>query len=82
MQVHLQIPDHAALLEAVLDGLITAGALIVESGAASPGPPSDFQLVRDPDERWQLPDESEELNSGDCEDVVIWRAASLRASGR
>ena len=87
MRVSINIPNHAELLCRVLDGLIEAGRLEIESGAVDPGPPEDLELVEDEDvhdpsagEHWQLPSETAQLG-GDCKDVSVWRAASLRASG-
>ena len=87
MRVSINIPNHAELLCRVLDGLIEAGRLEIESGAVDPGPPEDLELVEDEDvmnpsagEHWQLPSETAQ-RGGDCKDVSVWRAASLRASG-
>jgi hypothetical protein len=87
MRVSITIPNHAELLCRVLEGLIEAGRLEIESGAVDPGPPEDLELVEDEDvhdpsagEHWQLPSETAE-HGGDCKDVSVWRAASLRASG-
>jgi hypothetical protein len=76
----LNIPNHAELIKCVLDGLINAGALEIASGAAPPGPPEDAPLIEDPEELWQLPHQTAR-QGGDCEDYVIWRCATLRATG-
>lgn len=88
MRVSITIPNHAELLCRVLEGLIEAGRLEIESGAVEPGPPEDLELIPDEDvidpgagEHWQLPSETSARGGGDCKDVSVWRAASLRASG-
>src|SRR4051812_24489824 len=87
MRVVIDIPNHAELFCRVLDGLIEAGRLEIESGAVEPGPPEGLPLVEDEDvghpgaaENWQLPSVTAR-RGGDCKDVAVWRAASLRASG-
>jgi hypothetical protein len=81
VRVSINIPNHAELLKSILAGCIDAGTTLVASGAAPPGPPENFELHEDRNEQWQLPDESADLGSGDCEDCVIWRCSTLRASG-
>jgi len=87
MRVCIDIPHHAELFCRVLEGIIEAGRLEIESGAVEPGPPGDLPLVEDDDvghpgaqENWQFPSVTAR-RGGDCKDVAVWRAASLRASG-
>jgi hypothetical protein len=82
MRVKINIPNHAALIKCVLDGCIEAGRLEIESGAAPPGPTADTPIVEDPegDEIFKLPHQTAS-EGGDCEDVCIWRCATLRATG-
>lgn len=81
MHVEFAVPDHAALIERLLDGFIQAAELLVRSGAA--GKPSlEWELVDDGDpEQWKLPNECAESKQVDCEDLVIAWAGYLRATG-
>lgn len=81
MDVTFSVPDHAACIEAILDGFIQCGALLIGAGAVGK-PTTAFRLEDDEEERFQLPTESERRGVGDCEDIVIWWASWLRATGR
>lgn len=81
LDASVRIPDHGSLLCAVLSGLCDAAAIEIASGIVPPGPTLDIRFLEERDERWQLPHETKQLRTGDCEDLVIWRVGSLRASG-
>jgi len=82
MECEFRVPDHAAYIEAILEGFIRCAELQYRCGAAVK-PHLGWKLVTEPPgrERFQLPDETEELGEGDCEDLVIAWAAYLRATG-
>jgi hypothetical protein len=81
MHVEFDCPDHAAIIERLLDGFISAGELLIRAGAV--GPPELEMVLQDDDvASWQLPTQSAEKKTGDCEDLVIWWAAWLRATGK
>lgn len=83
MQVEFEVPPHAKLIEMLLDGFIRASELLIRAGAAPPVPSLDIVLQDDdPAPRWQLAHETAEKRTADCEDLVIYWAAALRASGR
>lgn len=81
MRVEFTVPDHAALIEAMLEGWFRAGELLVRAGAV--GKPSlDVELGDDEVVSWQLPTQMRDSGRGDCEDLVIWWVAWLRGTGR
>jgi len=81
MRVEFTVPDHAALIEAMLEGWFRAGELLIRAGAV--GKPSlDVELGDDDVVSWQLPTQMAEAGRGDCEDLVIWWVSWLRATGR
>jgi hypothetical protein len=82
MRVEFETPDHAKIIELLLEGFIKAGELLIRAGAAPWRPPLQLVLQDDDVARWQLPTETQEKLTGDCEDLVIWWAAGQRATGR
>jgi len=81
MHVEFETPDHAAIIERLLDGFIQAGELLIRAGAVG-RPELDVVLQDDDVPSWQLPTQTSEKKTGDCEDLVIWWAAYLRATGK
>jgi hypothetical protein len=81
MHVEFDTPDHAAIIERLLDGFISAGELLIRAGAVG-RPELDVVLQDDDVPSWQLPTQSSERKTADCEDLVIWWAAWLRATGK
>ena len=81
MRVEFTVPDHAALIERVLEGFIQASELLIRAGAVGK-PTLDVQLGDDDVVSWQFPTQVAESKYCDCEDLVIWWAAYLRATGR
>lgn len=82
MHVEFTTPDHAAVIERLLDGFIQASELLIRAGAAPARPPIELVLQDDDVPSWQLPTETAEKLTGDCEDLVIWWAGGLRATGK
>jgi hypothetical protein len=78
MHVEFTAPDHAAIIERLLEGFIKAAELLIRAGAAPWRPPLQLVLQDDDVARWQLPTETQEKLTGDCEDLVIWWAGGLR----
>lgn len=81
MHVEFDTPDHAAIIERLLDGFIQAGELLIRAGAVG-RPELDVVLQDDDVPSWQLPTQTSERKTGDCEDLVIWWGAWLRATGK
>lgn len=82
MRVEFNVPDHARLIEILLEGFIRAGELLIRSGAAPWRPPLEIRLQDDEVPGWKLPPETAETLIADCEDLVIFWAAGLRARGK
>ena len=84
MKMTCTLPDHAAAVEALLEGFVRACQVIIESGLA-PLDPRDadvrYQLEGPGEEDWKLPQNVIRDGWGDCEDLAGWRAAGLRVSG-
>src|SRR5437762_4482835 len=81
MRVEFTVPDHAALIERVLEGFIQAAELLIRAGAVGK-PTLDVQLGDDEVVSWQFPTQVAESKYCDCEDLVIWWCGYMRASGR
>jgi len=85
MQVTSNLPDHGAIIEAVLEGYVQAAQVIIDAGLVPPSP-SDAGVRYRPEprgsENWLLPHQVMEAGSGDCEDLCIWTAAGLRSTGQ
>ena len=85
MRMTCRLPDHAACVEALLEGFVLACMVCIEAGLA-PNDPADAPNVRyrlEPpgEEDWKLPQNVVRDGWGDCEDLAGWRAAGLRLSG-
>ena len=84
MKMTCNMPDHAAVVDAMLEGFVRACQVIVESGLAPPDPAETnvrYQLEGKGEEDWKLPQNVMRDGWGDCEDLAAWRAAGLRSTG-
>lgn len=84
MKMTCTLPDHAAVVEALLEGFVLACRVCIEAGLA-PLDPSDtnvrYQMEPPGSEDWVLPQNVMRAGWGDCEDLAGWRAAGMRVSG-
>lgn len=85
MRMTCRLPDHAACVEALLEGFVLACMVCIEAGLA-PNDPADapnvrYKLEPQGQEDWKLPQNVVRDGWGDCEDLAGWRAAGLRLSG-
>ena len=58
MKIYSTLPDHAAALEAVMEGFVLAALLLIEKGVVPPFPhDAGVRYQREPDgeEDWKLP---------------------------
>jgi len=84
MQMTCRMPDHGAVVNAMLEGFVRACQVIIESGLAPVDPLEArvrYQLEPAGQEDWKLPQNVMRDGWGDCEDLAGWRAAGLRATG-
>jgi hypothetical protein len=79
------LPDHGAVIEAVLEGFVQAACIIVQAGVVPPYPDAmpNIRYSEEPagSEEWWLPNQVVEAGWGDCEDLAIWCAAGDRVTG-
>src|SRR5260221_14657552 len=79
MKISSELPDHAAIVECVLEGFVRANQLLVESGVIPPDPMDvpgvRYQLEGPGEEDWKLGHNVVRDGWGDCEDVACWRPA-------
>ena len=85
MKLTCTLPDHALVVEALLEGFVRACQVIVAAGLA----PADlldskvkYQLEPPGEEDWKLPQYAIRDGWADCEDLAGWRAGGLRATGQ
>ena len=84
MRMTCDLPDHARVVEALLEGFVRACQVIVESELAPPDPRGSgvkYKLEPPGEEDWKLPHNVMRDGWGDCEDIAGWRAGGLRATG-
>jgi hypothetical protein len=85
MKITATLPDHGAIVEAVLEGFVQAAMVMIQTGVVPPYPdavPSvRYQDEPSGSEEWLLPNQVIEAGWGDCEDLVIWAAAGDRVTG-
>jgi hypothetical protein len=84
MRMTCDLPDHAAAVEALLEGFVRCCALIISSGLAPADPRGAgvvYKLEPAGEEDWKLPHNVIKDGWGDCEDIAGWRAGGLRATG-
>jgi hypothetical protein len=84
MQMTCKLPDHAAAVEALLEGFVRCCQLCIEAGLAPPDPMDtrvEYRLEGYGQEDWKLPQNVIRDGWGDCEDMAGWRAGGYRATG-
>lgn len=84
MRMTCELPDHAAAVEALLEGFVRAALVIIGAGLAPPDPRQAkvvYKLEPPGEEDWKLPHNVVRDGWGDCEDIAGWRAAGLRFTG-
>lgn len=83
MKIAATLPDHGAIVEAVLDGFTVAACLIIATGAVPPFPNMlPIRYRKEQGETWLLPNQVVQLGEGDCEDLCIWASAGFRVTGQ
>ncbi len=84
MKMTCNLPDHAAVVEALLEGFVLACQVCIAAGLAPRDPVGSGVLFRQEpagEEDWKLPQNVVRDGWGDCEDLAGWRAGGLRDSG-
>lgn len=86
MKMTCELPDHASVVEALLEGFVRACLVIITAGLAPPDPRETaprvkYKLEPPGEEDWKLPHNVIRDGWGDCEDLAGWRAAGLRFTG-
>jgi hypothetical protein len=82
MRITATIPDHGAVIEAVLEGFVLAAMEMIAAGAVPPYPTGvEFRNESYGSEEWLLPNQVLQRGYGDCEDLAIWYAAGCRVTG-
>lgn len=84
MQISSSLPDHGAIVEAVLSGFVRAAEVVLRTGLFPLSPiDSDVRYIEEPEgrETWLLPNQVLDAGGGDCEDLSIWLTAGLHVSG-
>jgi len=85
MRITATIPDHGALVMAIMEGFVQAAQLVVRAGVVPPFPTAvpGLKFIKESkgEENWLLPNQVLEAGGGDCEDLSFWEAAGLRETG-
>lgn len=85
MRIEATIPDHGALVMAIMEGFVIADELIIKAGLVPPSPLMVPGLKFIPEssgsENWKLAHAVLKDGGGDCEDLAFWHAAGLRVTG-
>jgi hypothetical protein len=84
MKMFSRLTDHAAVVEAVLEGFVLACVVLIESGVVPPYPHDAgvrYQMEPVGEEDWKLPTDVIREGWGDCEDLSFWTAAGHRVTG-
>jgi hypothetical protein len=84
MHVTSNLPDHGAVIEAILEGYVQAAQVVIDAGVVPSSPRQAgvrYQPETSGSEEWLLPNQVMERGAGDCEDLCIWEAAGLRSTG-
>jgi hypothetical protein len=77
------LPDHGAIVEAVLEGFVGAAMALVQAGIVPPFPHmASVTYEAENGEEWLLPNQVIARGKGDCEDLSIWTAAGYRVTGQ
>jgi len=86
MKIYSKLPDHAELVNRVLDGFVQASQLLVEAGLVPPDPLDvpgiEYRMEPPGEEDWKLAVNVIRDGWGDCEDLAMWRAGGMRATGQ
>lgn len=83
MKIAATLPDHGAIVEAILDGFVVAAMMIIQTGVVPPFPTQlPIRYRRETGESWLLPNQVAQVGEADCEDLCIWTAAGLRVTGQ
>lgn len=83
MKIAATLPDHGAIVEAILEGFTVAAMLIIQTGVVPPFPTQlPIRYRRETGETWLLPNQVVQVGEADCEDLCIWFAAGLRVTGQ
>lgn len=85
MRITASLPDHGAVVEAILEGFVQAACVIISTGVVPPFPQMTGVKYRpEPsgEENWLLPNQVMKAGQGDCEDLSIWLAAGYRVTGQ
>jgi hypothetical protein len=84
MRITATIPDHGALVTAIMEGFVQAAMLEIAAGVVPPFPSNtNVKFVPEPDgqEEWMLPHAVVKAGGGDCEDLAFWHCGGLRVTG-
>lgn len=83
MRITADIPDHGALVMAIMEGFVTAAELEIRAGIVPPSPLAvpGLKFVPETAENWQLPHQVLQSGQGDCEDICFWECAGYRVTG-
>jgi len=86
MRITATLPDHGAIVTAVMEGFVRAAQLEIEAGIVPPSPMfvESIKFIDEPagQEDWQLPHQVMKSGGGDCEDLAFWVAGGMRATGQ
>lgn len=86
MRITASLPDHGAIVTAVMEGFVRAAQLEIEAGIVPPSPMlvANIRFIDEPagSEDWQLPHQVVKSGGGDCEDLAFWVAGGMRATGQ
>src|SRR3954468_13551338 len=86
MRITATLPDHGAIITAVMEGFVCAAQLEIEAGIVPPSPllVQSLKFIDEPagQEDWLLPHQVMKAGGGDCEDLAFWHCAGLRATGQ
>jgi hypothetical protein len=85
MRINATIPDHGALVMAIMEGFVVAAEVEIKAGVVPPFPTDvpglRFKPELEGDEVWLLPHQVLKAGGGDCEDLSFWEAAGMRVTG-
>jgi hypothetical protein len=85
MRITASLPDHGAIVEAILEGFVQAACIIIQSGVVPPFPQMTgvkYRAESSGEENWLLPNQVMKAGVGDCEDLSVWLAAGYRVTGQ
>lgn len=84
MDITASLPDHGAIIRAVLDGFVQAAMVEIGAGVVQPFPYQHHVsfIPEQGTEAWLLPHQVLRAGGGDCEDLAIWTCAGYRITGQ